>query len=73
MNAHEKRVEELLRQRIAASPALPEPIGGVKFCFATSSITGEDEMPPPEMRPPPNQQPSLETVKAMYIDPLSEE
>ena len=70
MNAHEKRVEELLRQRSTAVPALPEPIDGVKFCFVTSAVTGEDEMPAPEMRPPPDAQPSLDTVKALYVDPM---
>ena len=72
MNAHEKRVEELLRARQSAAPSLPEPVFGAKFFFAVDKDAEEDAAPPsPQMRPMPPPRPvdCFDGVQPVYIKP----
>jgi hypothetical protein len=71
MNSHERAVQELLQARRlpAAAPALPAPVGDLKFCFAPSRdepvVLGE--LAPP--KPPTPVEPSFDAIQTRYALP----
>ncbi len=71
MNSHERAVQELLQARRvpAPAPALPPPVGELKFCFAPSRDEPAvlDELAPP--KPPTREDPSFDAIQTRYALP----
>ena len=67
MTPHEQAVQELLQIRRPAAPALPSPVGELKFCFAVASHEGlAPAMPALVPRPPSKPVPSFEQIPGQY-------